>query len=84
MIEQVKNKTTTEQQQQIADVLTAMFGTPDKPFVLPQTGLDIELLRTASGPVHRDAVAGRARALSRALCPLPRHHRRRGRADRGV
>ncbi len=67
MIEQVKNKTTPEQQQQIADVLTAMFGTPDKPFVLPQTGLDIELLRTASGPVHRDAVAG-PRGLYREHC----------------
>ena len=56
-----------EQMQQVADILTAMFGTPDDPFVLPQTGLDIEKIRLASGPVHRDATSG-PRGLFREHC----------------
>jgi mono/diheme cytochrome c family protein len=46
------------QQQQIADVLTAAFGTPDEPVVMDATGLDIDMIRRASGPVHRDALEG--------------------------
>ncbi|HTQ37522.1 MAG TPA: cytochrome c [Pirellulales bacterium] len=38
-------------QQQIADILLAMFGTPDDPFVLPETGLDLQKLKIAAGPV---------------------------------
>ncbi len=46
------------QQQQITDALTAAFGTPDDPVALDASGLDIDLLRRASGPVHRDATLG--------------------------
>ena len=46
------------QQQQITDVLTAAFGTPDEPVVMDATGLDIDMIRRASGPVHRDALEG--------------------------
>jgi mono/diheme cytochrome c family protein len=67
MIEAAKNNVSPQQQQQIADILTAMFGTPDEPFVLPQTGLDIEKIRLASGPVNRDAPSG-ARGLFREHC----------------
>ena len=56
----------SEQQQQIADILTAMFGTPDEPFVLPQTGLDLEKITLASGPVN--PATGRARGLFREHC----------------
>ena len=31
-----------------------MFGTPDEPFVLPETGLDIKKLEIAAGPVRSD------------------------------
>lgn len=39
-------------QQQIADILQAMYGTPDDPFVLAETGLDIQKIRQAAGPVE--------------------------------
>jgi mono/diheme cytochrome c family protein len=67
MIEAKKDKVSPQQQQQIADILTAMFGTPDDPFVLPQTGLDLERIRLASGPVRRDVPSG-ARGLFREHC----------------
>ena len=67
MIAATKYKVSPQQQQQIADILTAMFGTPDDPFVLPQTGLDLEKIRLASGPVHRDATSG-PRGLFREHC----------------
>jgi mono/diheme cytochrome c family protein len=67
MVEATKNKITPDQQQQIADILTAMFGTPDDPYVLPQTGLDLEKVQLASGPVHRDATSG-PRGLFREHC----------------
>lgn len=67
MIEATKYKVSPQQQQQIADILTAMFGTPDAPFVLPQTGLDLEKITLASGPVNRGAPSG-ARGLFREHC----------------
>jgi len=50
-----------KQQQQIADILEALFGTPDDPFVVPETGLDAKLVTLASGPVnasHKGAKLG--------------------------
>ncbi len=38
-------------QQQIANILDAMYGTPDDPFVLPETGLDLQKIQMAAGPV---------------------------------
>ena len=38
----------------IATVLEAMFGTPDNPVVMPETGLDIEKIRRAAGAVWSD------------------------------
>ena len=35
----------------IATALEAMFGTPDNPVVMPETGLDINKIRRAAGPV---------------------------------
>ena len=40
-----------EGRQYVADALEAMFGTPDRPFVFRESGLDLRKLRTASGPV---------------------------------
>ena len=40
------------QQKEIALALAAMFGTPDEPFVLPESGLDINKIRLAAGAVY--------------------------------
>ncbi len=40
-----------EQRQAIANILGAMFGTPDEPFVLTETKLDPRKLKMAAGPV---------------------------------
>jgi mono/diheme cytochrome c family protein len=50
-----------KQQQEIANILEALFGTPNDPFVLPETGLDLKLVQLAAGPVnssHRGAKLG--------------------------
>jgi mono/diheme cytochrome c family protein len=56
-----------DQQQQIADILEALFGTPDEPFVLADSGLDINKIRVASGPVRSDEF-GRETGLYRRHC----------------
>ena len=48
-----------EHQQAIADILDAMFGTPDEPFALPETGLDLRKLKMAAGPVWSDEAGGK-------------------------
>jgi mono/diheme cytochrome c family protein len=45
------NNVTPKFQQQIADILLAMYGTPDDPRVPPDSGLDIQKLKIAAGPV---------------------------------
>ena len=50
----VADQIVPEHQQEIADVLAAMFGTPDEPAAPPETGLDVEKLRQAAGPVWSD------------------------------
>jgi mono/diheme cytochrome c family protein len=54
MVEMAEKEMKEENQQTIANVLLAMFGTPDDPFVLPETGLDIKKLQLAAGPVRSD------------------------------
>ncbi len=56
-----------EQQQEIANVLEALFGTPDEPFVLRETGLDVGKLRVAAGPVRSDQF-GKETGLYRRHC----------------
>ena len=56
-----------EQQQEIANILEALFGTPDEPFVLPETGLDLTTLRVAAGPVRSDQF-GKETGLYRRHC----------------
>ena len=67
MVEAAKQRLTTEQQRQVATVLAAMFGTPDEPVALPETGLDEAKLRLAAGPVRSDIV-GRKNGLYREHC----------------
>jgi mono/diheme cytochrome c family protein len=54
MVEMAEKGMNEANQQTIATVLLAMFGTPDDPFVLPETGLDLQKLRLAAGPVRSD------------------------------
>ena len=41
-------------QRAIANILAAMFGTPDNPFAMPETGLNQRKLTMAAGPVWGD------------------------------
>jgi mono/diheme cytochrome c family protein len=55
----VANQIIPKHQQAIADILGAMFGTPDEPYALPETGLDVRKLKMAAGPVWSDQVGGK-------------------------
>jgi mono/diheme cytochrome c family protein len=59
MLQMVSNGISPSHQQDIADTLGAMFGTPDEPFVLPETGLDLRKLKMAAGPVWSDQEGGK-------------------------
>lgn len=48
------NEVPPARQQEIATILQAMFGTPDEPFCLPETGLDLRKIRIAAGRVWND------------------------------
>jgi mono/diheme cytochrome c family protein len=67
MIAMAQNGVDENQQQQIADILAGLFGTPDEPFAPNETGLDVDKLKRASGPVHREAIGG-AKGLYREHC----------------
>lgn len=67
MVEATKQRLTPDQERQVATVLLAMFGTPDEPVALAETGLDEAKLRLASGPVRSDIV-GRKNGLYREHC----------------
>lgn len=61
------NRIIPQHQQQIANVLEAMFGTPDQPYALPETGLDVRKLKLAAGPVWSDE-GGTGHGLYRQHC----------------
>lgn len=67
MVEAVSNDTSPEYQQEIANVLGGLFGTPDEPYVRPETGLDLIRLRVAAGPAWSDQ-AGTNHGLYRRHC----------------
>jgi len=56
-----------DRQVQVATILEAMFGTPDEPVALAETGLDHAKLVLAAGPVRSDIV-GRKNGLYREHC----------------
>jgi len=56
-----------ERQAQVATILEAMFGTPDEPVALAETGLDHVKLQLAAGPVRSD-IGGRKNGLYREHC----------------
>jgi mono/diheme cytochrome c family protein len=51
MMRMVENNIASNHQQAIADIMVAMFGTPDEPFAMEETGLDKRELKMAAGPV---------------------------------
>ncbi len=55
------------QKEAIRDALEQLFGTPDEPRVVEGSGLKLELLRMAAGPVAGEA-DGRQRGLFRRHC----------------
>lgn len=67
MVAMVQQQIPRESQQEISNILDAMFGTPDEPYVLPETGLDMQKLQMAAGPVHSDQF-GRETGLYRRHC----------------
>ena len=67
MVEATKQRLKPEQEKQVATILLAMFGTPDEPVCLPETGLDEAKLRLAAGPVRSD-IMGRKNGLYREHC----------------
>jgi len=67
MVEATKQRLTPDQEKQVSTVLLAMFGTPDEPVCMPETGLDEAKLRLAAGPVRSDIV-GRKNGLYREHC----------------
>jgi len=56
-----------ESSQKVADALVALFGTPDEPFVFPESGLDLNRLKFAAGAVSSDAT-GSSHGLYRQHC----------------
>jgi mono/diheme cytochrome c family protein len=67
MVDIARTQIPEAQQQVIANVLTAMYGTPDEPFVLPETGLDADKIAIAAGPVRSDQF-GKEGGLYRRHC----------------
>jgi mono/diheme cytochrome c family protein len=63
----VVNETTGDYQQEIADVLGAMFGTPDEPFAFPEAGLSQTRLNLAAGAAYNDT-EGVSHGLYRRHC----------------
>lgn len=41
-------------EQTIVNLLTAAFGTPDDPYVFPESGLDLQKIKRAAGPSYSD------------------------------
>jgi mono/diheme cytochrome c family protein len=62
-----RSEITTEQQQGLVDALTALFGTPDTPYVFPETGLDLNKLQLAAG-ASMSTQTGERQGLFRKHC----------------
>jgi mono/diheme cytochrome c family protein len=67
MVQMVTNELDQPYQEEIANVLAAMFGTPDNPQVLPESQLDQNMLSLAAGPAWSDD-EGASHGLYRRHC----------------
>ena len=56
-------------QRAIANILAAMFGTPDEPFAMPETGLNQRKLTMAAGPGLERQGGRRSTACIAAIVP---------------
>lgn len=54
MMRMVENNISTNHQQAIVDIVGAMFGTPNEPYAMPETGLDMRELKMAAGAVYSE------------------------------
>jgi mono/diheme cytochrome c family protein len=63
----VDKQISSTHQRAIANILAAMFGTPNEPFAMPETGLNQRKLTMAAGPVWSDQ-EGRKHGLYRRHC----------------
>lgn len=54
MLQMASNEVSEPYQQEIANVLGAIFGTPDDPLAPPDSGLDEKKLKLAAGPAWSD------------------------------
>lgn len=52
LVQMAASNVSAKHQQQIADILEAMYGTPDEPLVPPDSGLDLGKIKIAAGPVQ--------------------------------
>ena len=67
MVRMASSETSRAYQEEIADVLGGLFGTPDQPIALAETGLDQTKLDMAAGPAWSDE-AGVNHGLYRKHC----------------
>jgi mono/diheme cytochrome c family protein len=67
MVSMVANETSDPYQQEIADVLAGLFGTPDQPYAFPDSGLEQKRLDLAAGAAYSDE-AGVNHGLYRKHC----------------
>src|SRR5262245_54350928 len=63
LVQMAASNVSAKHQQQVANILEAMYGTPDKPQLPPDTGLDLRKIEIAAGPVE-----GYTRGLFRLHC----------------
>jgi len=52
LVQMAANNVSAKHQQQIANILDAMYGTPDEPYLPPDSGLDLAKVKIAAGPVR--------------------------------
>jgi mono/diheme cytochrome c family protein len=67
MVAIVEKQLPAEQTQEVANILDAMFGTPDEPSLLDEAGLDKSLVKMSAGPTQSDQF-GRETGLYRRHC----------------
>lgn len=63
----IENDIDDNYQQAITNVLGAMFGTPDEPYVMEETGLDVKKIKMSAGPT-RSYQPGAKQGLYRQHC----------------
>lgn len=64
----VANQISSRHEQDIAEILGGLFGTPDEPVALPETGLDPRKLAMAAGPARGGTEHGKRHGLYRRHC----------------